>query len=69
MEVTMCGFVGFVNLKQKFEYTKEIDLLKKMNNSNIGQVRSLFYQYLCEVKYQKKLCNRRKQPKKSIKSA
>ena len=29
MEVTMCGFVGFVNLKQKFEYTKEIDLLKK----------------------------------------
>ncbi len=29
----MCGFVGFVNLKQKFEYTKEIDLLKKMNNT------------------------------------
>ena len=29
----MCGFVGFVNLKQKFEYTKEIDLLKKMNNN------------------------------------
>ena len=29
----MCGFVGFVNLKQKFESTKEIDLLKKMNNT------------------------------------
>ena len=29
----MCGFIGFVNLKQKFEYTKEIDLLKKMNNT------------------------------------
>ena len=29
----MCGFVGFVNLKQKFEYPKEIDLLKKMNNT------------------------------------
>ena len=29
----MCGFGGFVNLKQKFEYTKEIDLLKKMNNT------------------------------------
>ena len=29
----MCGFVVFVNLKQKFEYTKEIDLLKKMNNT------------------------------------
>ena len=65
----MCGFVGFTNLKKDFKYEKEIDLLKKMNNSKIGQVRSLFYQYLCEVKYQKKLCNRRKQPKKSIKSA
>ena len=29
----MCGFVGFANLKKKFEYTKEIDLLKKMNNT------------------------------------
>ena len=27
MEVTMCGFVGFVNLIQKFEYTKEIDCI------------------------------------------
>ena len=29
----MCGFVGFINLKQKFKYIKEIDLLKKMNNT------------------------------------
>ena len=29
----MCGFVVFVQLKQKFKYTKEIYLLKKMNNT------------------------------------
>ncbi len=29
----MCGFVGFTNLKKVFKYEKEIDLLKKMNNT------------------------------------
>lgn len=29
----MCGFVGFTNLKKDFKYEKEIDLLKKMNNT------------------------------------